>query len=234
MLLFLIDEDFSTFEVTIQYDGYKCEPILIDFAQGCFFQKKGSPLNQKFQFPLFPLQESSVCNGKTELIKKILKGLEDGFAVRSTPEADELRGFRLSNAHIYFINCDTETELNVDKQYLKMEREKEVCLFSYFSYIIHMLQYRAGKRETRPSCELILSFCYRPSSLLKDPIFSIRLRPAKIDAINNLLGFSEDSVSLLFSDKGSLISWLDECGEIPVPQETGMFEDLLNDLGLDL
>ena len=182
----------------IEYENTLVYQKIIDFAQECIFCIGG--IESKFvDWPHRFLEEHfPPYDGKNTCVNAVLNGLTGGFMLKVNPYHGLVAALRRSKMQIFYFNSDHE------KEGKKMNRYEETNIFSYFDYIQDMLSYRANGRDCRPCCEVMLAFGTCPKSPMSKTLIKLTLKPVLHEKLNQFVGYSESSISLLFSDEQSL------------------------------
>ena len=217
--------DLSKFEVTVQCGDCIEQPVVLDFSEGRFFHARGSVPSriETLQFPSFFLSENS--GSRADCIRKIIGGLAEGFVIKTSPHLD-LWGMRFCDAHVYYLNNETD---NTSEPSRKMVKEEEVCLFSYLTYITKLLKHKAETTciKDRPSYDVKLVVGSRPKTPLDRTFLSILIKPLVVERLHQLFDFPDEAASLLFSNKDSTESLIDSLRNCPEPQPMQIFDSLL-------
>ena len=190
----------SEFEVTLRYEQNLMFTKTIDFANGRVFRLQDQPsafagLNffEEF-FPNYDFQKA--CKNK------ILNGLQKGFVLQASPEAD-LMIVRRSKMRMFYYSSEN------NNQAVQIDRNTQSCIFSFLNYLENVLNYRAGVMKNRPDSEILMVFGVVPTSPKSVAPISLTLKPVLADTLNQRLGYSENNLSLLFSDEESISSLKD-------------------------
>ena len=212
-MFFLSESDLSKFEVTLRYEKDVVATEVIDFAQGVAF----CPVWQELADSAFQVSKLDY-RGTNKNVLKVLELLQDGFALQLGSQGD-LFGERFCRSHIYVFNCEN------DKESLRMKSKEVVCVFSILKYINFMIEYCFGKRKHRPECEAMLVLGSNPATILAPTFISLTMRPLIAEKLNEALGCSDNSLSLLFSDEQSLEFLSRNMDEIRNSQTPVIFEN---------